>query len=92
MKREWWRLLLTEADNFTPSVFRALALSLCVHLAVLASWQVFVLNLALDFTSYGTAVSVILAAAGIGERLAGTHSPGEQALAPQEALDGERDG
>ena len=81
MKREWWRLLLTEADNKTASVFRALALSLCVHLAVLASWQVFVLGLALDFTSYGTAVSVILAAAGIGERLAGTHKGSDDDMA-----------
>ncbi len=79
MKREWWRLLLTEADNATPSVFRALALSLCVHLAVLASWQVFVLGLALDFSSYGTAVAAILAAAGIGERMAGAHSGGSDA-------------
>lgn len=91
MKREWWRLLLTEADNATPSVFRALALSLSVHMAVLASWQVFVMGQALDFSAYAMGLAALWAGAGIGERVAGTHSA-EQPLAPQEALDSEGNG
>ena len=75
MKPAWWRLLLTEADNATPSVFRALALSLSVHMAVLASWIVFVARQPLDFQAYATGLAAIWAAAGLGERLAGTHQP-----------------
>ena len=71
----WLRALLSEADNATPSVFRVMALALSVHLAVLASWVVFVLGQALDFTSYGTALAALWAAAGLGERVAGPHKP-----------------
>ena len=89
---KWLRLLLTEADNATPSVFRTMALSLSIHMAVLATWVVFEQGQTLDFTAYGTALAAIWAAAGIGERMAGRHSPGEESAPPQETFDSERDG
>lgn len=73
----WFRLMLTEADNKTASVFRALALSLSVHMAVLASWQVFVMGQALDFGNYAMGLAALWAGAGIGERVAGAHKEGE---------------
>ncbi len=69
-------LLLTEADNRSPSIFRWLAFTQTIYLSVLAGWVTFKLGQPVDFNSYAIGVAALWAAAGIGERVAGVHSEG----------------
>jgi hypothetical protein len=69
-------MLLTESDNKTASVFRWLAFTQTIYLSVLAGWVTFKLGQPIDFNSYAIGVAALWAAAGIGERVAGTHTEG----------------
>jgi hypothetical protein len=65
----WLGRLITEADNRTPSFFRVMALTLSIHIAVLASWIVFVQGGQIDFLGYAGGIGGLWAAAGISEKL-----------------------